>query len=208
MSYSKEDGSETVYVGRSMYETDQIPSEWLSPAACLVDQLWLPSHFNRRTFANAGVAESKLRVLHEAVDTHQLFRPPLIPHPHEGGGGSRSVGGGAAPHSTASSTAGERAGGRGRGGGGDGGAGAAAAREADAGGAKPRGGQEGREGGGKEYEGRVDEEKNAIAQHILRPCVWGGGGRDSLNETFRILSVFKWEYRKGWDILLRFRTHI
>ena len=115
-----------------MYETDRITSDWLIPATCSVDQLWVPSNLNRRTFAAAGVPESRIRVLHEAVDTGSLFKP------------------------------------------------ARASRE----------------------DGASVTEPDGMVRHILPPCGVDGGGREGWG-GFRILSVFKWERRKGRDVLLR-----
>ena len=55
-------------VGRSMFETDGIPEHW--PAKCnkWVDEVWLPSEFNRRTFAEHGVEASRLRVMPQPID--------------------------------------------------------------------------------------------------------------------------------------------
>ena len=64
-----------VHAGRSMYETDSIPEDWVAPASCDVDQVWVPSAFNKRTFMAAGVPEDRLRVLHEAVDTVSVLTP-------------------------------------------------------------------------------------------------------------------------------------
>jgi len=137
-AFGKEEEDSILYVGRSMYETDRIPSDWLVPATCAVDELWVPSDFNRRTFAAAGVPEGKLRVLHEAVDTRDLFTP------------------------------------------------------------ENRGGEQG---------GNSHADAATAGRHILPPC--GGddlharGGAGGPQSRFRILSVFKWEHRKGWDVLLR-----
>ena len=64
-------------VGRTTFETDRIPDGWRERCNAL-DEIWVPSHFNRETFARAGVAEQKLRVLPEGIDTGQ-FRPGLDP---------------------------------------------------------------------------------------------------------------------------------
>ena len=68
-----------VYViGRSMFETSGVPSDW--PHACKkhVDEVWLPSEFNRDTFAAHGVERRKLRVVPEPIDLG-LFRPEGTP---------------------------------------------------------------------------------------------------------------------------------
>jgi glycosyltransferase involved in cell wall biosynthesis len=54
-------------IGRSMYETDSIPADWLEPIQA-VDFLWVPTAFNRQTFASSGVNSSKIAVVNEAID--------------------------------------------------------------------------------------------------------------------------------------------
>ncbi|HVK59615.1 MAG TPA: glycosyltransferase, partial [Candidatus Kapabacteria bacterium] len=59
------------HIGRSMYETDRIPAAWV--AKCnLMDEIWVPSEFNRRTFAASGVSEEKIIVIPGAVDAHEF----------------------------------------------------------------------------------------------------------------------------------------
>jgi len=57
-------------VGRSMYETDTIPHDWLRGCSLEVDELWVPSAFNMETFSSAGVDEAKLFVVPEPVDVY------------------------------------------------------------------------------------------------------------------------------------------
>ncbi|NKX54699.1 glycosyltransferase family 4 protein [Arthrobacter mobilis] len=61
-------------VWRAMFETDSVPAAWLDRTAA-VDEVWVPSQFNARTFTAAGVPPEKLHVVPEAVepawlDTH------------------------------------------------------------------------------------------------------------------------------------------
>ncbi|KAF0169898.1 MAG: wbdA, partial [Limisphaerales bacterium] len=72
------------HVGRTMFETDRIPTDW---AGCCnaMDEVWVPSQFNVETFANSGVERDKLVVIPGAVD-EGLFAPakhtPLaLPNP-------------------------------------------------------------------------------------------------------------------------------
>jgi len=71
-----------VRIGRTMFETDRIPDGWAERCNAL-DEVWVPSEFNRQTFTAAGVEPSKLRVVHAGVDT-DLFRPDAqalrLPH--------------------------------------------------------------------------------------------------------------------------------
>ena len=66
-------------VGRTMFETDSIPDGWLEYCRAM-DEVWVPSSFNRDAFASAGVPERTLRVLPSGVDTSR-FRPGLKPLP-------------------------------------------------------------------------------------------------------------------------------
>jgi hypothetical protein len=56
-------------IGRSMYETDKIPSTWVEKCNELVDKIWVPSQFNVETFSKSGVELSQLEVVPEPVDT-------------------------------------------------------------------------------------------------------------------------------------------
>jgi glycosyltransferase involved in cell wall biosynthesis len=64
-------------IGRTTFETDRIPDGWAERCSEF-DEVWVPSEFNRETFARAGVEECKLRVMPEGIDT-ELFRPGLDP---------------------------------------------------------------------------------------------------------------------------------
>jgi glycosyltransferase involved in cell wall biosynthesis len=51
-----------VDTGRTFFDTDRIPSAWV--ATCnAVEQVWVPSQFNRETFATSGVDEERLHVV-------------------------------------------------------------------------------------------------------------------------------------------------
>jgi glycosyltransferase involved in cell wall biosynthesis/GT2 family glycosyltransferase len=64
-------------IGRTMYETDRIPQEWV--ASCnQMDEVWVPTDFNIETFSRAGVARDKLFRVPGAIDT-KLFDPRLPP---------------------------------------------------------------------------------------------------------------------------------
>ena len=74
-----------VYViGRSMFETSALPTDW--PAHCngpWVDEIWVPSEFNKLTFAAHGVELQRLHVMPQPIDTN-LFnvastRPMALP---------------------------------------------------------------------------------------------------------------------------------
>ncbi|HQF56728.1 MAG TPA: glycosyltransferase, partial [Fibrobacteria bacterium] len=64
------------HVGRTTFETDGLPSEWVARCNAM-DEIWVPCAFNRETFAKAGVTKPIL-VVPEGVDTSK-FRPGLAP---------------------------------------------------------------------------------------------------------------------------------
>ena len=74
-----------VRIGRTTFETDTLPPGW-AQRCNRMDQVWVPSTFNRDIFAAAGVAPHRLRVMPEGLDTHR-FRPGLaaLPIPHRRG---------------------------------------------------------------------------------------------------------------------------
>jgi glycosyltransferase involved in cell wall biosynthesis/GT2 family glycosyltransferase/tetratricopeptide (TPR) repeat protein len=69
-------------IGRTMFETDGLPDGWRDQCNAM-DEVWVPSEFNLRTFANAGVARSKLYKVPETFDA-ELFDPGVAPLAVEG----------------------------------------------------------------------------------------------------------------------------
>eukprot|EP01122_Echinamoeba_exundans_P006193 TRINITY_DN1701_c0_g1_i1.p1 TRINITY_DN1701_c0_g1~~TRINITY_DN1701_c0_g1_i1.p1 ORF type:complete len:819 (+),score=84.39 TRINITY_DN1701_c0_g1_i1:17-2473(+) len=69
--------SASYLVGRSMYETTSIPAAWVQPCNTEVDAIWVPTEFNRATFASSGVNSSLLAVVPEAIDLHH-FDPSIV----------------------------------------------------------------------------------------------------------------------------------
>ncbi|MGE5585518.1 MAG: glycosyltransferase family 4 protein [Bacillota bacterium] len=69
-------------IGLTMLETDRIPQDWV--ARCnLMDEIWVPSRFNRATFVDSGVEAAKVRVMPLGVDESR-FRPGVPPLPVTG----------------------------------------------------------------------------------------------------------------------------
>lgn len=71
-------------IGRTMFETDRLPPGW-AEACNHMDAVWVPSAFNRETFAFAGVKPEKLRVVPGLIDLDQYNPqgPPLaLPSDH------------------------------------------------------------------------------------------------------------------------------
>jgi len=75
--YFKPLSAGAVRIGRTMFETDRLPPDWVQ-ACRRMDEIWVPSRFNAETFASSGVPPEKLRVLPLGVDTRR-FRPGLPP---------------------------------------------------------------------------------------------------------------------------------
>ncbi len=63
-------------IGRTMFETDSVPELWIEPCR-MMDEIWVPSHFNFKTFSKAGIDPQKLFVVPEGIDT-AVFNPDLI----------------------------------------------------------------------------------------------------------------------------------
>jgi hypothetical protein len=68
-------------IGFTMIETDGIPSEWVRQAN-LMDEVWVPSTFNARTFLDSGV-RSPIHVIPLGVDP-DYFNPKISSHPLTG----------------------------------------------------------------------------------------------------------------------------
>lgn len=58
-------------IGVTIFETDRIPGHWVDPCNQL-DEIWVPSEFNMKTFAESGVDSSRLRKVPYALDVEQL----------------------------------------------------------------------------------------------------------------------------------------
>jgi len=55
------------YVLFAMFETAGLPAHWIGPCNGM-DQIWVPSSFNVRTFAEAGVAPDRIRAIGFGID--------------------------------------------------------------------------------------------------------------------------------------------
>jgi len=64
-------------IGRTMFETDRLPDGW-AEACNRMDRVWVPSEFNRETFARAGVDERKIGVVPGAIDMSP-YDPSIAP---------------------------------------------------------------------------------------------------------------------------------
>ncbi len=66
-----------VNIGRTMLETDRVPSNWIEPCNRM-DEIWVPCHYNVETFAGSGVLRRKLQVVPGGVDV-TVFHPAAPP---------------------------------------------------------------------------------------------------------------------------------
>lgn len=83
-SFRRVDGAR-LNIGRTMFETDSLPSGW-AEMCNQMDQIWVPSEFNRDTFAQAGVSRNKLMVIPGAIDA-KIFDRACEPLPISGARG-------------------------------------------------------------------------------------------------------------------------
>ncbi|MFJ7928503.1 glycosyltransferase family 4 protein [Peribacillus sp. NPDC096448] len=58
-------------IGITIFETDRIPTHWVGLCNSM-DEIWVPSKFNYKTFAQSGVEESKIRIIPYGIDTENL----------------------------------------------------------------------------------------------------------------------------------------
>ena len=72
-----------VTIGRTMFETDGLPPEWVA-ASQRVDLLWVPSDFNRETFQQAGLPAERLRILPGCLEVER-YGPHVAPWPLQTG---------------------------------------------------------------------------------------------------------------------------
>eukprot|EP00871_Galdieria_phlegrea_P001054 jgi/Galph1/194/GphlegSOOS_G4894.1 len=68
-------------VGRTVFETDRLPDGWVEHCNHQVDEVWVPTEFNRKTFTGAGVYPHMLDVLPQTVDTETFGRPKVTARP-------------------------------------------------------------------------------------------------------------------------------
>lgn len=56
-----------ICIGRTTFETDRLPQDWVK-VCNRMDYVWVPTEFNKKTFADAGVDPDKLVVVPECLD--------------------------------------------------------------------------------------------------------------------------------------------
>ena len=60
---------DSIKIGRTMFETSKIPSQWNSRMNNYMDYIWVPTKFQKEIFTAEGVINNKIRVIQESVDT-------------------------------------------------------------------------------------------------------------------------------------------
>ncbi|WP_372660607.1 glycosyltransferase [Cohnella sp.] len=71
-----------INIGMTMLECECLPQNWVTRCN-LMDQVWVPSTFNLKTFCKSGVREEKIRVVPIGVDVNR-FHPAVEPMPLTG----------------------------------------------------------------------------------------------------------------------------
>ncbi len=59
------------HIGRTMFETDRLPVDWVRQCN-LMDEIWVPTEFNRKTFIESGVEARKVVTIPGAVDENHF----------------------------------------------------------------------------------------------------------------------------------------
>ncbi|CAI5994050.1 unnamed protein product [Closterium sp. NIES-64] len=175
-------------VGRTMFETDRVTPTHVQRCNRM-HQIWVPSAFHLHSFAASGVEPSKLRVLPQPVDVRAFhpaavapaLRPALPPAELVLGpdrlAHARDGDGEMGNHGKDEEEGMDDESDAGRSGSGNGGQGDWCG-----------------EGGGMIEDGGMQDDGLSVP---------GGEGGGSGTQPFVFLSMFKWEQRKGWDVLLR-----
>lgn len=63
-------------IGRTMFETDRIPEGW-SQRMMALDEIWVPTEFQREVFINGGVPAERLFVVGESIDS-DFYHPGKV----------------------------------------------------------------------------------------------------------------------------------
>lgn len=65
-----------ISIARTMFETDGIPPGW-AERCNLFTEIWVPTEFNRETFARSGVVREKIRIVPGCIDLSKYDRTAL-----------------------------------------------------------------------------------------------------------------------------------
>ncbi|WP_052807157.1 glycosyltransferase [Risungbinella massiliensis] len=65
-----------ISIGRTMFETDSLPPEWVKNLNEMTE-VWVPSEFNRETFANAGIDPKRIYLMPGTLD-ERVYDPEKV----------------------------------------------------------------------------------------------------------------------------------
>ncbi len=68
------------YVGLTVFETDRLPRGWRE-ACDAMDEIWVPSEFNRETFSRSGVPADRVQVIPVGIDASRYDPATVTPLP-------------------------------------------------------------------------------------------------------------------------------
>ncbi|ETV78216.1 hypothetical protein, variant 2 [Aphanomyces astaci] len=71
-------------IGRTMFETDRLPSGWAQRMDDIMDEIWVPTMFAKSIFEAAGVPPNKVVVVPEAIDVEFFDPDTATPLPIDG----------------------------------------------------------------------------------------------------------------------------
>lgn len=74
--YRQQNPGFAAYVGMAMFETDRLPRGW-AQACNGMDEVWVPSTFNRDSFAQSGVDPARIHVIPFGLDT-RVYDPARV----------------------------------------------------------------------------------------------------------------------------------
>lgn len=69
-----------ISIARTMFETNTIHESWVEILNEMTE-IWVPSEFNRETFASAGVKDEKIKILPEPLDENKYNPLHVLPYP-------------------------------------------------------------------------------------------------------------------------------
>lgn len=69
-----------ISIARTMFETDSLPSSWVEILNEMTE-VWVPSEFNRETFASAGVNINRIKIIPGTLDEDKYNPHNVLPYP-------------------------------------------------------------------------------------------------------------------------------
>lgn len=69
-----------ISIARTMFETDTLPSSWVEILNEMTE-VWVPSEFNRETFASAGVNIERIKLMPGTLDEDKYNSQNVLPYP-------------------------------------------------------------------------------------------------------------------------------